>query len=377
MKFTCQSALLRQEIEYAYLFAGQKNSLSISSNVLLEAANESLTVKTTDQKTGFISIINVNVVLPGSTTVSCEYLLSALKWLSQGEVEISDETGKLMIYDLSTKSSSPDVVLSTISSDKFPQLRTAEEDSYFAVPQRDIFDMVEKTSFAVSDDDTRFFLCGVYMEKRDGKLVMVATDGKRLAMVKRQFEQEIPDFPGAIIPVKFLSNMERIGTGEGLLSLSIDEGCIFVRIGSRTFYTLLITGKEYPNYNRVIPQNLANSCVLKAKDLDNALSFSSVFVENKSRKVLLLLEDGKITVVGESDAGSSKRELDCVTDDASLTDGPGKTLSITFNCSVFQMPVKKVSSEFLRIKYNTPKAAMLVTPEPESDYFFVVMPMMS
>ena len=357
MKFTCQSALLRQEIEYAYLFAGQKNSLSISSNVLLEAANDSLTVKTTDSKTGFSSIINVNVVLPGSTTVSCDYLLSALKWIDQGEVEVNDETGKLAVYDLSSKSSSPDVLINTISADKFPALRTAAEESYFAVPQRDIFDMVSKTSFAVSDDDTRFFLCGVYLEKRDGKLVMVATDGKRLAIVKRQFEQEIPDFPGAIVPVKFLSNMERIG--------------------SRTFYSSLITGKEYPNYNRVIPQNLVNSCVVKTKDMDNALSFSSVFVENKSRKVLFILEDGKITVVGESDAGSGKRELDCSTDDASLSENPGKSLNITFNCSVFQAPVKKVSSEYLRLSYNTPKSAMILTPEPESDYLFVVMPMMS
>ena len=377
MKFTCQSALLRQEIEYAYLFAGQKNSLSISSNVLLEAANDSLTVKTTDSKTGFSSIINVNVVLPGSTTVSCDYLLSALKWIDQGEVEVNDETGKLAVYDLSSKSSSPDVLINTISADKFPALRTAAEESYFAVPQRDIFDMVSKTSFAVSDDDTRFFLCGVYLEKRDGKLVMVATDGKRLAIVKRQFEQEIPDFPGAIVPVKFLSNMERIGSGEGLMSLSVEEGCIYARIGSRTFYSSLITGKEYPNYNRVIPQNLVNSCVVKTKDMDNALSFSSVFVENKSRKVLFILEDGKITVVGESDAGSGKRELDCSTDDASLSENPGKSLNITFNCSVFQAPVKKVSSEYLRLSYNTPKSAMILTPEPESDYLFVVMPMMS
>lgn len=377
MKFTCKSDVLCQEIEYAYLFAGQKNSLSISSNVLLEAANDSLTVKTTDQKTGFFSIISVNVVLPGATTVSCEYLLSALKWIGQSEVEITDESGKLAIYDLSSKSSSPDVLISIIAADKFPSLRTADDESYFVLPQRDIFDMVSKTSFAVSDDDTRFFLCGVYMEKRDGKLVMVATDGKRLAMVKRQFEQDIPDFPGAIIPVKFLTNMERIGTGEGLLSLSVEEGCIFARIGSRTFYSALITGKEYPNYNRVIPQNLANACVVKTKELDNALSFSSVFVENKSRKVLMIIEDGKFTIVGESEAGSGKRELECSVEDASFKETPGKKLSITFNCSVLQAPVKKVSSDFLRLKYNNPKSAMLITPEPGSDYFFVVMPMMS
>ena len=369
MKFTCLSTILKQEIEYANIFSGQKNSLSIMSNVFLEASNDTLNVRTTDQKMGFSSSIGVNVILPGSTTVFCEKLLAVLKNPPETEIEISDDNGNLTIKPVDKNSFT--INIKTIGAEKFPPLLSAEDSLYFSIPQRDFLDMIDKTSFAVSDDETRFFLCGVYLEKHDSNLVMVATDGKKLAKVDRLFEQTIPDFHGAIMPVKFLAALKSVSTGEGLFSLAIEEGTIFARIGERTIYSSLITGKDYPNYDRVIPkkEKLEYRCTMKTKDLDNALLLTSTLVESKSRKILVNVSPTGVTISGESADGDSNRTIDC------SYDGPENTMK--FNCSVIQIPVKKVTSEFLSILYTSPQSAMILTPEPESDYFFVIMPMQS
>ena len=215
MKFVCQSSNLLHEIELANNFSSSKNSLSIASNVLLETANDKLTIKATDQRLGFTTSINAMTVIPGSTTVFCEKLTQLLKNIPDTEIEIDDSEGSLIIRP-ADGSDSFQASIKTIEASKYPQLQELEDSFYFSIAQRDFFDMIDKTSFAVSsEDDTRHFLTGVYMEKKGDDLVLVATDGKRMAYVCRHFEQEIPDFPSAIIPVRFLNLVKTMGTGEG------------------------------------------------------------------------------------------------------------------------------------------------------------------
>ena len=192
MKFTCKCSLLRQEIEYASNFASKKNSLSISSNVLLEVSNELLTIKAYDQQMGFISSIPVSVSVPGSTTVFCEKLSNVLKNTEDVDIEVFEDNGILNIRPVDNENFSAN--MKTIEASRFPELENIDDSLFFSVTQRDFIDMIDKTSFAVAGEDNRHFLTGVYMENKEDRLVMVATDGKRLACVKRQFEQEIPEF---------------------------------------------------------------------------------------------------------------------------------------------------------------------------------------
>ena len=284
MKFKCSGKVLRQEIEYANNFSSSKNSLSIISNVLLEASNDMLTIKASDNNVGFKSSIPVSVIVPGSTTVFCEKLSAMLKNIPDVDLDITEENGLLNISPSDKGSADFTVNIKTIDASKFPELETVDDDSFFSITQRDYFDMIDKTSFAVADNDTRHFLTGVYMEKKDGKLVLVATDGKKLACVRRAFEQDIPDFTPAIMPVRFLTLMKSIGTGEGVFSIAVKEGTMFARIGSRTIYTSLISG-AYPNYERVIPSDLENSLTMKTEDLEKAITLISILAENTAMKI--------------------------------------------------------------------------------------------
>lgn len=366
MKFVCQSSVLRAEIELANSFASSKNSLSISSNVLLEANNDALTIKASDQKMGFSSIVPVSIMVPGATTVYCEKLSQLLKNIPETEIEVSEENGNLTIKP-SDGGDSFLINIKTIEASKFPEMMQIDESLYFSLTQRDFFDMVDKTSFAVADEDSRHFLTGVYMEKKDDDLVLVATDGKRLSYVCRHFEQNIPDFIPAIIPTKFLSLMKSIGTGEGLFSIGVKEGFIFSEIGNRTIYSGLIQG-PYPAYEKVIPKGLINTCVLKKEDAEKAISLISILVESKSKRLYIDLSENKITFSSENtDFGESKQSV------PAAYSGPDVRMS--FNCQLLLTPIKKMDSEYMKIMFNKPSSAMIFTSEPEKDYLFVLMPM--
>lgn len=365
MKFTCKCSLLRQEIEYASNFASKKNSLSISSNVLLEVSNELLTIKAYDQQMGFISSIPVSVSVPGSTTVFCEKLSNVLKNTEDVDIEVFEDNGILNIRPVDNENFSAN--MKTIEASRFPELESIDDSLLFSVTQRDFIDMIDKTSFAVAGEDNRHFLTGVYMENKEDRLVMVATDGKRLACVKRQFEQEIPEFRPCIMSVRFLSMLKSISTGEGVLSLAVKEGLIFSRIGDRTIYSALIAG-NYPNYEKVIPKNLEYKCVVRTEDLEKAVSFTSIFVDEKSRRIFVEISNEKIDISGEStDIGDSRQSISC--------EYSGPDIRITFNSSLLHLPIKKIDSEFMKIMFRSESAALTISPEPDKDYLYVLMPM--
>ena len=394
MKFICQSSVLRAEIELANSFSSSRNSLSISSNVLLEANGSLLTIKATDQKIGFSSSIPVSISVPGSTTVYCEKLSQLLKNIPDTEIDVSEENGNLIIrpsdgsdsfiINIKTIDASkfPELMsidermyfsltqrdfFDTIDASKFPEMESIEDDAYFSIAQRDFFDMIDKTSFAVADDDSRHFLTGVYMEKKGDDVAMVATDGKRLAYVCRHFEQTIPDFPSAIIPPRFLSLMRSMGSGEGLLSIGIKEGFIFAEIGERTIYSSLIQG-PYPAYEKVIPKGLDNTCIVKKEDVEKAISLISILVESKSKRIFIDLSEGKMTLSSENtDFGDSHQSIP-----ASYS---GADVRMSFNCQLLLSPIKKMDSEYMRIMFSKPSSAMIFSSEPERDYLFVLMPM--
>ena len=156
MKFTCKCSLLRQEIEYASNFASKKNSLSISSNVLLEVSNELLTIKAYDQQMGFISSIPVSVSVPGSTTVFCEKLSNVLKNTEDVDIEVFEDNGILNIRPVDNENFSAN--MKTIEASRFPELESIDDSLFFSVTQRDFIDMIDKTSFAVAGEDNRHFL---------------------------------------------------------------------------------------------------------------------------------------------------------------------------------------------------------------------------
>ena len=364
MKFSCEKDVILKEIVLAGEIISSRNALSILSNVYLEAGENELTIRATDLKVGFETRIPVDVQEAGTTTVYCDKFLGILRSLPTGEVEFEQEPGDRFI--IRPRFKKIDFKLKSISSEKYPEVQVAPEESYFEFPQSVLIGMINQTIFAVSDDETRYFMNGVFFENLDGKLVMVATDGRRLSFVSHSPEAPISDFSGVIIPPKILSLIRKLATGEGSVRMAVAEKSIFVQFENQRVSSALIEG-QFPNYRRVIPESQNYQIHVKRAELQEALKRVSLLVE-KSRRVYLTVSDEAITLKSEeTDIGQATEEISCV------YTGPETTIALNF---MYMMdPLRVMESEDITLLFSESNKAVTINPQPESEYFHIVMPM--
>ena len=208
---------------------------------------------------------------------------------------------------------------------------------------------------------------GVFMEKIPGGLVLVATDGRRLSYVKKEFDARIPDFKGVIIPPKVLGLVSKRAPDEGLIEIAVSEKSIFFRFGSYKISSILIEG-QFPNYQKVIPESQKNLIILNRRELLDALKRVAVFVEQKSRRTFFSISENLIVVSSEeSDLGTAREEFGC--------EYSGPEAIIALNYKYVEDPLKVMDAERIRIEFTEPNRAITLSPEPSEDYFHIVMPM--
>lgn len=364
MKFTCEKSSFAREISFAQEIIASKNALSIMSNVLLEASEGSLSLKATDIKVSFETVIPVDTNKPGSITVFCDKLSGILASIPDGEIEIEQDDSKIIIKPTFKKVR---FQLKTISSEKFPELPEAPESSFFSIPAREFKEMISQVVFAVSDDETRYFMNGVYMEKSEGGIVMVSTDGRRLAYVKKDFDADIPSFKGVIVPPKVLNLVARRASDEGLIDIAVTDKNIFLRFGSYKISSVLIEG-QFPNYQKVIPESQKTKVSVKRTELLDALKRVSIFVEQKSRRTFFTLSPGVLVLASEeSELGTAREEIPC------SYDGPDTTLAL--NYKYVEDPLKVLAGEYVNLEFTEPNRAITLSPEEDKGFFHIVMPM--
>ena len=364
MKFTCDKNTFAREISFAQEIIASRNALSIMSNVYLEANGASLCIKATDIKVSFETSIPVDTVEAGSATVFCDKLSGILSSVPDGDITIEHEDSRVTVKPVSKKIR---FQLKTISSEKFPELPEAPAEAFFGVPVRDFKNMISQTWFAVSDDETRYFMNGVFMEKVAGGLVMVATDGRRLGFVKKLIESNIPDFKGIIIPPKVLSLVNKHAPDEGMIDIAVTDKSIFLRFGTYKISSVLIEG-QFPNYQKVIPAQQRIRVTVRRMDLVEALKRVSILVEQKSRRTFFSLSGGQLVLsTEESEIGTAREEVSCRYD--------GEDVTIALNYKYLEDPLKVMKSDDISLELTEPTRAITLSPEPAADYFHIVMPM--
>jgi DNA polymerase III subunit beta len=364
MKLTCEKNALLKEISIAQEIISTRNALSILSNVLLEADNGSLTIKATDLKVSFETRIPVDIAVPGSTTVFCDKFLGILRSLPEGDIELELSDGRVFIKPLFQKIN---FQLKSIAGDKFPEFLEASEDLYFEVPQKDFIEMISQTIFAVSDDETRYYMNGVYFEQDEHELAMVATDGRRLSCIKKAIGTDLKDFDSVIIPPKVLQLIRKLASGEGNLLLAVADRNIFIRFDDHSITSNLIEG-QFPNYRRVIPEKQDYQLIVNRNQLEEALKRVSLLVEQKSRRVYITIEPDLIRLTSEeSDIGVAKEEISC------SFEGPETTIAL--NYLYLSEPLKIMHCDEILLRFSEANKALTVEPVPEGDFFHIVMPM--
>jgi DNA polymerase-3 subunit beta len=334
------------------------------SNVLLDASNGSLTLKATDIKVSFETVIPVDSIEDGAVTIFCDKLSGILATIPEGDISIEQDDSKIIIKPTFKKVR---FQLKTISSEKFPEIPQATNEAFFSIPSKDFKEMISQTIFAVSDDETRYFMNGVFIEKNEEGLVLVATDGRRLSYAKKTFDAKIPDFKGIIVPPKVLGLILKRAPDEGLIDIAVTEKSIFFRFGAYKISSVLIEG-QFPNYRKVIPEQQKSRITLKRSDLLDALKRVAIFVEQKSRRTFFAISEGVIVISSEeSDLGTAREEFPC--------EYSGPEATIALNYKYVEDPLKVMDSENISIEFTEANRAITVSPDPTKDYFHVVMPM--
>lgn len=365
MKITCSREALAREISIAQEVVSSRNSLSILSNVLLHAAGGSLTIQATDLKVGFEASIPVEVVTEGTATAFCDKMLGIVRSLPEGDVEI--EQVDAAVLRVRPASGKIEFQLRCIPSDKYPELQQAPDNLFFPFPQKEFIEMVSRTLFAVSNDESRYFMNGIFMEKRDDSLVLAATDGHRLAVIGRKVPVPVESLRGVILPPKVLTIVRRLASGEGNLLLALTDKNVFVRLGERRLSSSLIDG-QFPDYRRVIPDSQRHRSSVEREAFENALKRVSLLAEQKSRKVMFGFQAGKLTVSSrESELGVATEELVC--------DYEGPEMSFAVNCAYLTEPLHEMDCDRVAIEFSEATKAITLKPQPEEGYVNIIMPM--
>ena len=364
MKFICERNILLKEISMAQEVIASKNVISILSNIYLEAENDNLTIRATDLKVNFETKVPVTVVEPGPAMVFGEKFLGILGSVPEGEMEFEQKDNKIKIK---TSVKKANFQLKSMATDKFPEFPVSNI-YYFEIPVKHFKEMVSQTVFAVSDDETRFFMNGVYMEKADNKLIMVATDGRRLAYIEKE-AMEIQDFPGVIVHPKILNVISKRSGDEGLIAISITDKMVFIRFGSYHFSSVLLEG-QFPNYRKVIPEEQPFSLSVNRNEMIDALKRVSLLVEQKSHRIYLGIKPGMMEVYSEEgEIGDAKEEIPCKYD--------GEEVSLAMNYRYIEEPFKAMPNEEICIHFSGSSKAITIVPVPKTDFFHIVMPMQS
>jgi len=363
MKFTCERSVLLKETAIANEIIASKNAISILSNVFFEAKDGNLTIKATDLKVNFETKVPVDISESGSVTVYLDKLYGILNSIPDGEVEFEQVDNKINIKTAAKKAK---FQLKSIASDKFPEFTSSGID-FFEIPIRDFKEMIHETIFAISDDETRYFMNGIYFEKAMEKFIMVATDGRRLAYIDKPSPDGIKDFSGIIIPPKILNVVLKRAGDEGTAKVSITDKVIYIQFGSYKLSSVLIEG-QFPNYRKVIPENQVNSFSFDRLEMLDALKRVSLLVEQRSHRIYLGLSSGAVSIYSEeNDIGNAKEEIPCKYD--------GEELSIAFNYRYLEEPLKVMDCDEVIVFFNDPNKTITIKPIPIKDFLHIVVPM--
>lgn len=366
MKFTCSKEVLLKEISIAQEIISSKNAILILSNIYLEAVDNKLIIKAKDMKVNFQTEVSVTVLESGSTTVYGDKFFGIISTFPYDEMEFSLKDNIALIKPVVQKK--PEYKLKSIASEKYPEFPVSNS-NFFEMPIKDFREMVIQSVFAVSDDETRYFMNGVFMEKTEGKIIMVATDGRRLAFVGKTAGNNIEDFPSVIIPPKILSTIINRSGDEGLISISVSDKMIFINFASYQFSSVLIEG-NFPNYRKVIPENQEFSLTVMRKEMLDALRRVSLMVEKKSHRIFLGVYPGRMTVYSEeSEIGTVEDEIPCKYD--------GDEITIALNYRYVEEPFKVMTDDEVKIRFTNATKAITIEPVPPKDFFHIVMPMQS
>ena len=365
MKATIERATLLKSLGHVQSVVERRNTIPILSNVLIEARDDgSLRLMATDLDLQVDESVPANVTQAGATTLSAHTLFDIIRKLPEGsQVELSAAEGKMQINAGRSRFS-----LSTLPRDDFPVIAEGELPTRFELPAATLRQVIEKTRFAISSEETRYYLMGIFLHVIDDQLRAAATDGHRLARVTLAKPDGADGMPDVIVPRKAVAELYRLLEElEGTVEISLSPTKIRFGLGSAVLTSKLIDG-TFPDYNRVIPT--ANDKLLKLdpKSFSAGVDRVSTIASEKTRAVKMSVDRDKVTLsVTSPENGLATEELPA--------DYGSDGLEIGFNARYLLDILGEIDGDTVEVHLADAAAPTLIRENDKAAALYVLMPM--
>jgi DNA polymerase-3 subunit beta len=345
----------------------KRNTMPVLVNVLMEATDGQLRVFATDLEVSLTDSAPVKIEQAGKVAVSAKSLFEIAKELGEGPIKLVKKENNW----LEIKQGKYTSKIVGISAEEYPVFPTNTGTNFVKIESEVLRDMIDKTIYSVSNDETRYHLNGVYFEqKTETGCTMVATDGHRLSLITKQIPISKPMTAGAgvIIPRKGLHEIKKLlESFGGEFELAIEGSQLIIRRQSTTLMVRLIEGK-YPNYQQFIPQKLTQKIRINRESFLTSLKRVSLLANHKSKAVTLSLSNGRMEIASNNpELGDAKEEIE-----VGFT---GADMKIGFNAKYITDVLNAIQSDEVDFEINDQLSPGLVRPHNDQNYTCVVMPM--
>ena len=370
MQLTIERSTLLRSLTHVQGVVERRTTIPILSNVLLQASGSKLGLTATDMDLAIIEGVSADVGQDGSTTVPAHTLYDIVRKLPEGsqvEVRAGGEQGQLEIRSGRSKLS-----LTTLPGEDFPVMSEGDLPYQFTVAASVLRRLIDRTRFAMSTEETRYYLNGLYLHAAEAGgsnvLRIVATDGHRLARVEVALPDGASGMPGVIVPRKAVGEIYKlIEEVEADIEISLSETKIRFAFGDAVLTSKLIDG-TFPDYDRVIPFGNDKTLAVKRDEFVKAVDLVSTISTEKSRAIKLSLDDGNLVLTATSpEAGSAREELD-----VNYNDGP---LEIGFNSKYLMDITQQIEGDDAKFILSDGASPTLVQDMSDTSALYVLMPM--
>ncbi len=370
MKFTIERTTLLKTLSHVQSIVEKRNTIPVLSNVRLEALADAISFKATDMDTEITETVDAKIAEKGATTAPAHMLYDIVRKLNDGsEVEIvfPDEKGQLSISSGRSKFSLP-----TIAVEDFPVISGDELPINFEMKKEDLKDVIDRTQFAVSTEETRYYLNGIYIHAQtegETKLLrVVATDGHRLACVESPLPTGAEKMSGIIIPRKTVAEIRKLldDSNSEVITLCLSENKIRFVLKDIVLTSKLIDG-TYPDYERVIPTGNNKILQLSAKALQTAVDRVSVVAERTRAIKLITAKNHVVITTSSPELGSALEELEASYDN--------EALEVGYNFRYLLDILSEIKGDNVELSFSDASSPSIIRDTADSSAIYVLMPM--
>ncbi|MGE4532427.1 MULTISPECIES: DNA polymerase III subunit beta [Halomonas] len=365
MKFSISREALLRPLTLVAGVVERRQTLPVLSNVLIQVGQEELALTGTDLEVELIGrTVASRVDEPGSVTVPARKLMDICKSLpDQAELQFSLEEGRAVL-----RSGRSRFTLSTLPVAEFPSVEESPGSLELSLPRGVLKQLIDATSFAMAQQDVRYYLNGMLLEMRDNLIRAVATDGHRLAVCSRPAELRMESPQKLIVPRKGILELVRLlDDGEDPVSLTLGASHIRAHTGDFTFTSKLVDGK-FPDYERVVPRGGDKVFIADRAELRQVLSRTAILSNEKYRGVRLNLEEGNLRVMANNPEQEEAEENIAI----EYSGGP---LEIGFNVGYLVDVLNALDEDRVQMTLADSNSSALMEEPGGGDALYVVMPM--